>query len=335
MVNIRSDLIDVETLNARKTNHSYPLGSASVQSSPLEAGRLLLLGDTLLGTRIIEILQSIFPPEWNWIFLAITLLGDETLLIGLSAAVYWCFDKRRGRSVTYILLIGAYVNFFLKTLIPWPRPPVDLRIVEKNEMSYGFPSGHAQDSATFWAWVSLDFRKRSLAFVGTAIVGAVGISRVYLGVHYPIQVIGGWVIGLSMVLVGTMILRHLSPRTEDTALAHQTLLAVMILGPLFATALFGDPSEFNAGRIGGYLFGFWFGTLAEVRYVKFTTEVGRVQRILRILIGGGIGGLFAFGLGVVFPSMSLIPSFVNSVIQGLTVALVIPALFTIIERGRV
>ena len=294
----------------------------------------MLLGDSLLGTRIIEALQSIFAPEWNWVFLAITLLGDETLLIGLSAVVYWCFDKRRGRSVTYVLLFGAYVNLLLKMLIPWPRPPVDLRIVEKNEMSYGFPSGHAQDSATFWAWVSLDFRKRSLAFVGTAIVGAVGISRVYLGVHYPIQVIGGWMIGLSMALVGMMILRHLSPRTEDTSLTHETLLAVMILGPLIATALFGGASEVNAGRIGGYLFGFWLGTLAEQRYVRFPTEVDRAKKILRVVIGGATVGLMALGFGTAYPGAYLIPAFANSVIQGLAVALVVPALFRMIERER-
>ena len=295
----------------------------------------MLVGDSPLGTRMIENLQSIFAPEWKWIFLAITLLGDETLLIGLSAAIYWCFDKRRGRSVTYVLLIGAYVNFFLKILIPWPRPPADLRIVEKNEMSYGFPSGHAQDSATFWAWASLDFRKRSLAFVGTAIVAAVGISRVYLGVHYPIQVIGGWVIGLSIALVGTMISRYLPRRTEYTSLAHQTLLVVMILGPLIATALFGGASGVNAGRIAGYLFGFWLGALAERRYVKFTTEVGRAKKILRVVIGGATVGLMALGFGTAYPGAYLIPAFANSVIQGLAVALVVPALFEMIERDRV
>lgn len=292
------------------------------------------LGDLLLGTQMIEILQSIFAPECNWIFLAITLLGDETVLVGLSAVIYWCFDKRRGRSVTYILLFGAYVNFFLKTLIPWPRPPANLRMVEKSEASYGFPSGHAQDSTTFWAWVSLDSRKRSLAFIGTAIVGAVGISRVYLGVHYPVQVIGGWVIGLSVAFVGMMILHHLSPRSEDTSLMRRTLFPVMILVPLIAAAFLGGASEVNAGRVGGYLFGFWLGALAEVRYVKFTTEVGRAQKILRAVIGGAAVGLLALAFVTVFPGTYLIPSFVNSVIQGLTVALIIPALFKMIERDR-
>jgi membrane-associated phospholipid phosphatase len=294
----------------------------------------LSLEELLLGPRLIEILQNLFAPQFNWIFAAITLLGDDAVLVGLGAVVYWCLDKRSGRLVTYVLLFGAYLNFFLKILVQWPRPPVELRIIEKDETSYGFPSGHAQDSTTFWAWMCLDFRRWILAALGTMIVIAVGISRIYLGVHYPAQVIGGWVIGLVVTGVGMMVLRHLPTRNKESSVMIQALFVVAMLVPLAVAASLGAMGEVNPGRIGGYLFGFWLGTLAEARYVQFTTEVNGAQKILRIAIGGAVTGFLVLTLGRILPETSLIPSFSNSVIQGLTVALIIPALFSVIERSR-
>lgn len=292
------------------------------------------LEELLLGPRLIEILQSFFAPEFSWIFAAITLLGDDAVLVGLGAVVYWCLDKRRGRLVTYVLLFGAYLNFFLKILVHWPRPPAELRIIEKDEMSYGFPSGHAQDSTTFWAWMSLDYGKWILAALGTVIVIAVGISRIYLGAHYPAQVIGGWVIGLIVAQVGMIALRHLPTRYKEGSVMIQAVFVVAMLVPLTLAASLGAMGEVNPGRIGGYLFGFWLGTLAEARYVQFTTEVSGAQKILRIAIGGAVTGFLVLALGRILPETSLIPSFSNSVIQGLTVALIIPALFSVIERSR-
>jgi len=294
----------------------------------------LSLEELLLGPRLIEILQNLFAPQFNSIFAAITSLGDDAVLVGLGAVVYWCLDKRRGRLVTYVLLFGAYLNFFCKILVHWPRPPVELRIIEKNETSYGFPSGHAQDSTTFWAWMSLEFRQWILAALGIMIVVAVGISRIYLGVHYPAQVIGGWVIGFIVAEVGVVAARNLPTRSKQSTVMTKALFVVAMLVPLAVAASLGATGGANPGRIGGYLFGFWLGNLAEARYVQFTTEVSGAQKILRIAIGGAVTGFLVLALQRILPETSLISSFSNSIVEGLTVALIIPALFNVIERSR-
>ena len=268
------------------------------------------------------------------VFATITLLGSEEVLVGIAAIVYWCFDKPRGRFVTYVLLLGAYLNLFLKLLIPWPRPPVNLRIVEKDETSYGFPSGHAQDSTTFWAWISLDFRKRILGIVGVVIVAAVGMSRIYLGLHYPAQVIGGWVIGLAVAGIGMRIAQHLPSRSERISKMPQALFAFATLAPAVVAVALGGAGDVNPARIGGYLFGFSLGALAEDRYVRFTTKISHPQRAIRVVVGGAIAGFLVLVLGRVAPDAYLIPSFANSVVLGLTVALIAPSLFTAIERNR-
>jgi membrane-associated phospholipid phosphatase len=285
----------------------------------------------MFGTRLIEMLQSMFAPELNWFFLAITMLGNDVVLVGLSAAVYWCIDKRRGRLVTYILLISAYLNYFLKVLVPWPRPPVDLRIAERNETSYGFPSGHAQDSTTFWTWIALNFRKRILTILGAMVVVAVGISRVYLGLHYLAQVIGGWVIGLVVAGLAFLALRRISQRNGGIRGMPQLIFAVSTLAPL-AIAVALNVAEVNAAQIGGYLFGFSVGALAEDRYVHFTIATGLGLKIVRLAMGGALTGALVLALGAILPEKYLISVFANSVIRGLFVAVIVPALFVIIER---
>ena len=291
------------------------------------------LADLLFGTQLIEMLQSLLAPGFNLIFMAITLLGNDAVLVGLTAVIYWCFDKRRGRLVTYALFFGAYVNFFLKILVPWPRPPAALRIVEKNETSYGFPSGNAQDSTTFWTWISLDFRKLLLAILGAVIVLAVGISRVYLGVHYPAQVIGGWVIGFAIAGLGALIIRHFPTQSRETRPVSQLLFAFTTLIPLVIAVKMGAAGEINPAQLGGYLFAFSLGAVAEERYVSFKTDISYARRILRIAVGGGIVGFLVIALGPILPLTYLIPAFANSFIRGLAVVLIAPMVFKIIERN--
>ena len=297
-----------------------------------ETERSLSAEELLLGPQLIEALQSLFSPDFDWAFIAMTMLGSEEVLVGLSAVVYWCFDKPRGRLITYILLLGAYLNYFVKLLIPWPRPPVELRIVEKSETSLGFPSGHAQDSTTFWALLSLNFRRRILAVTGAVVVLMVGISRVYLGMHYPAQVIGGWIIGLAVAGLGMFALRYFPPRGKEVRCVPQMLFAVAMLVPV-AVAVSIDPNGgVNAARIAGYIFGFSLGALAEDRFVDFTVNVSTMQRIVRVAIGGALTGVLVLAMGPVLPDTYLVPGFVNSVIRGLFVVLIVPVVFRLIER---
>jgi len=299
---------------------------------PQGTEKALSLADLLFSTQLIQILQSLLSPRFDRIFEAITLLGNDAFLVGLTAIVYWCFDKRRGRLVTYILFLGAYLNFFLKVLIPWPRPPVELRIVEKSESSYGFPSGNTQDATTFWTWVSLDFRKRVLAVLGTVIVLAVGISRIYLGVHYPAQVIGGWAIGFAVAGLGIITVKRIPWGGKEIHVTGQVLFAFATLIPLLIAVILGAAGEINPGQIGGYLFAFSLGTIVEERYVRFGTEIRASRKAVRVVIGGVIVGSLVLALDPILPLTYLVSAFANSFIRGLAVVLISPAVFKIIER---
>jgi membrane-associated phospholipid phosphatase len=287
--------------------------------------------DLLFGTTLIRILQQLLAPQFTQVFNAITDLGSDTFLVGIAALVYWCFDKRQGRLLTYVLFLGAYLNFFLKVLIPWPRPPAELRLAEQNETSFGFPSGHAQDSTTAWSWLSLSFKKPVLVITGIILVSAIGVSRIYLGLHYPAQVIGGVIVGLAFVAVASLIVKHIPYHTGKMKAPVQVAFSLLTILPLLvAVSITGAAGD--AARIAGYLFGFSIGALIEDRYVGFGTEVTLTTKIIRIFIAGVIGGAALGALSVAIPGADLSSVFVSSVLQGLTIVVIIPVFFKIFER---
>jgi hypothetical protein len=251
--------------------------------------------------------------------------------VGIAALIYWCFDKRQGRLLTYVLFFGAYLNFFLKVLIPWLRPPSELRLAEKDEISFGFPSGHVQDSTTVWTWVSMTFKKRIFPIIGIVLVSAIGISRIYLGLHYPVQVIGGAIVGLGFVALASLILKHIPYQAgKMQPLSHIVFSLLTVLPLILSVTLLGATGD--ATRIAGFLFGFSIGALFEDRYVGFRTDITLTRRIIRIIVAGVVGAIVLGLLSLTIQGVDLASVFLNSVLQGLTIVLVIPSVFKIVER---
>ena len=211
-------------------------------------------------------------------------------------------------------------------------PPPTLRIVEKTEMSNGFPSGNAQGATTFWTWISLDFRNKALAIVGTLVASAVGISRIYLGVHFPAQVIGGWVIGFGVAGLSFLFVRRIPGENNRIRLVPQVIFAFATLIPLAMAVALGAIGEINPGLVAGYLFAFSLGAVLEDRYVRFKTKINTTKRVIRIVVGAATVGGLSFAMNPLLPMTKLIPAFANSAILGLAVVLIVPIIFKITER---
>ena len=284
------------------------------------------LVDLLFGTELIRFLQGLPAPEFNRFFRSVTLLGEPSVLLGLSAVTYWCLDKRRGRIVTYVILCGAWLNMILKPLVHSPRPPSQLRIVSRNDTSYGFPSEHAQSASSFWAFLSIDMKSLRTSIVGFVIVLGVCLSRVYLGVHYPIQVIGGVLIGIILAAFSSAIVK----RTDlgRMKLLPPILFAAGALSILAVSQWIGLRVGGRSMEISGYLFAFSLGTILEDKFIRFTTQVSLERKIGRTLIGGLIMGTLIIALGLLSTNLE----FVNSAIFGLAVVFIVPYVFKKLEQ---
>lgn len=154
---------------------------------------------------LVYALQSAASPTLDQLMLALTNLGSEQAYVALLVVAFVAVDARRGRSLALAFLAGFYANLLLKAAFATPRPFQIDPGVARSEAALatapgsGFPSGHAQGSATFWGLAGAYVRRGWFTALAAAVVALVSVSRVYLGVHLPVDVVGGLAFGLATV----------------------------------------------------------------------------------------------------------------------------------------
>src|SRR6185436_699755 len=87
--------------------------------------------------------------------------------------------------------------------------------------SFGFPSGHAQNAATAWIATAFYFKKRWIWTTAILLISLVGLSRVYLGVHFPTDVLGGWVIGALFACLWLLMESRFGPNWQSQAIPRK------------------------------------------------------------------------------------------------------------------
>jgi len=153
-------------------------------------------------------LHQLFGGQAYPFFLGITYLGSSVFLWPVILLWYWLFDPRLARRLGLVLAMSVVINQLLKTAVGSSRP-YDLddelasETARRTGTGHGFPSGHTQNTATFWPSVALCLHRRWLWGLAAFLILAVGISRLALGVHLPGDVIGGAVFGLVIAWVGS------------------------------------------------------------------------------------------------------------------------------------
>jgi len=190
----------------------------------------------------IQLIQSIATPWLDTLMTWITDLGSEQAYIALMVVTYLAIDARAGRNLGITLMLSFMLNQVAKGWFDTPRPfELDPDVVRTERalagaLGPGFPSGHAQSSLTFWGLAALLARRRWFTVVAALIVVLVAFSRMYLGVHVPLDILGGLALGALMVALAVVVVR-----AELTPPAW-LLLLVGVAGP-FALHLLAPTPE--------------------------------------------------------------------------------------------
>lgn len=147
--------------------------------------------------------QRIQNPVLSFLANLFSAFGEESVMILILVAIYWCFDKKKGFAVFSSLFISMLTMQVLKAIIKAPRPfqvHPDLIDADRIETAtgYSFPSGHSTGSSAFYFSIALLYNNIWTRLGCILLVIAVPLSRVYLGVHWPADVLCGVIIGLGV-----------------------------------------------------------------------------------------------------------------------------------------
>lgn len=212
-----------------------------------------------------RVLREAFPAELVPFAWAVTLLGSATFLVFALSLTYWNWSERRDEvlALVSVAFVALTVTLVLKHGFDLPRPPATVRRYPVETSDVGFPSGHAIAATVVYGGglVALD-RWRDSRAVGAvaALVVAIGLSRVVLGVHYLGDVLAGWAVGLT--LLGAV--RAVVERGAADGFAAAALLSVPALA---VTGVSGDALLAFGGSLGGFLGVRWRTPAPAVRTV--------------------------------------------------------------------
>jgi len=250
------------------------------------------------GLDFIIMIQQIDTPLLDSLFRAITSLGDELFYLLLFPFLLWCVDFYLGIRVGIIFLLSVYINTGLKEIFQQPRPFEILPEIQKvHAYGYGFPSGHAQSSLVVWGSIAYWKKQIWIRNLSVLLIILIGFSRIYLGVHFPTDILGGWlfgglILGLSYFIFlkikldfiqGNMIFKIISI-TLFPVILLQIQSSPDIISSVAALTGVGYGLLFFSSSIGGIRLGHW------------------LQRFFSFLVGIiGIGILY-FGLKLLLPS---------------------------------
>ena len=137
----------------------------------------------------------------------ITNFGGAIFVISLTTILFFVIkDKKIGISIITNLGIVTILNQIIKFIMQRPRP-TEFRIIE--ETGYSFPSGHSMVSLAFYGYliyliykyINNKHLKRTLIIILSVLICIIGVSRIYLGVHYTSDVLGGFLISFAYLII--------------------------------------------------------------------------------------------------------------------------------------
>jgi membrane-associated phospholipid phosphatase len=220
------------------------------------------------GLELIRTVQSAANPPLTAFMKAVTSLGGEPAYMVLLPLCYWCYDEKKGFRLGLAVICSTWINLSLKFLLGQPRPfwpGYDPGVGIITERFNGLPSGHAQISLTMWTIVASWGRKKRFYAIAFLVSLLVGFSRLYLGVHFPTDLIAGWLLGAA-VCAGYFLL---GPRIE-AALLKGGFRAQMIAGAAAAFVMILYRPDGALLVPGAVVFGMSVGYGLARRYVHFS-----------------------------------------------------------------
>ncbi|MCR5121548.1 MAG: phosphatase PAP2 family protein [Ruminococcus sp.] len=241
--------------------------------------------------RLMELFQTADSPVVNAIAQFFSFISEELLLIVIIGFFYWSYDKETGKRVSMTFMTALSCGTLVKGAVMRRRPYMDnesvkcLRpahsdgdIMDVSAQGYSFPSSHAGMSSSLYGSLAVCYINIVWKIIGVIIPLCVGLSRVYIGVHYPTDVLTGWLIGTAALGIISFLYKKIKNRT----VIYCIITAATLPGLFYCR----DSEYFN---VLGIMIGFAASFIFEEKYVSFENTRSISASVLRV-----IGGVLVF-----------------------------------------
>lgn len=259
-------------------------------------------------------LESIRNPVLDVIMSTITHLGEEIFFLIIALLVFWCIDKKRGYVLLLVGFVGIIINQLLKLAFriprPWVKDPSFTTVGNSQEAAtgYSFPSGHTQNTVDTFGCIARGTKLPWLRITCIAVILLVAFSRMYLGVHTPLDVGVSLGIGVLLVLFLYPILERLLTTKRAVWYLLGGIVAVsvgfVLLTELYFPTVEGiDAVNLEEGQKNAYtMLGCSLAILpvfALDRYkIKFETAAPLLGQILKLALGAALAFAIKEGLKI-------------------------------------
>ena len=237
--------------------------------------------------RLMEWLQAHLP-DWSiGAISALSVFGEEMLLVLILGFVYWSWNKRMGKRLGLVLIAVQICTAMIKNVVLRLRPYIasdnikllrkidaDADIYDVAAQGYSFPSGHSANSTAVYGDIHRQVRKKWTLALAVALPLLVGFSRVAVGAHFPTDVLAGWALGLVLIFL----VPFLESRIKNRFVFYLIFLLAGLPGFFFCRS-----SDYFSSC--GMLLGCTLGIAFEGKFVNFENTRSPLRMILRVVFG--------------------------------------------------
>ena len=254
----------------------------------------------------LRILESLRTGVGDFFFSTVTHIGEEVFFLAIAILFYWCISKRQGYYILMTGVVGTVINQWLKIVCRIPRPwildpnftPVSDAVAEAT--GYSFPSGHTQSVTGTFGCIGRYNKQKWVKISCVVIILLVAFSRMYLGVHTPLDVLTSLMVGAALVFAF-----HFVFRSEESVNKYMLWLTIgsvifsigfIIYVSLLSEGDFATAADLanlagakkNAATLTGCLLGLALVYPLDRFVIKFDTKGRWYAQVIKFVIGVGI-----------------------------------------------